>query len=111
MTNDPILMALKIAFLRIALYCVSSVLATISLWTWALVVCLDRPLSDFWAYTAAAFRPGSNPEVALLGGLCGAVGCLIIAFVFQLAVVWWRRPRVLHVRGTRLIDTRRGKGR
>lgn len=111
MTNDPILAALKIAVRRLALYCLCSALITISLFILVVIVCLDRPAEHFWAYATAAFHPSTQPEVAVVAGLCAVIGCLVVWLAFLYAVVWWRRPRVLHVRGTRLIDTRRGKRR
>lgn len=109
MSNDPILTAIKVALGRIALFSVCAFTISVSLWILILIVVLDRPVGQFWLYTVAAFQPSVHTEVAVVGGLCATVGCLSVALLFLLAVVWWRRPRVLHVRGTRLIDTRRGR--
>lgn len=107
MSHDPILNAVSVFFRRLSLFVWHVVLLAAALWSWLILGWFDRPYTELWGYTKAAFAPSADPTpLPVLFWMCAVIAFLAVAVVFLLAALWWKRKGSIHHRGAKFVDAR-----
>lgn len=106
MSHDPVLNAISVFFRRLSLFVWHVVLLTAALWSGLILWWFDRPYTELWPYTKAAFVPSERPELAAYFFLCAGNAFLAVAVVSLLIALWWKRKGSIHHRGAKFVDAR-----